>query len=229
MGTEIVTIHVGPKRKAFSVHKKLICDRSDYFSKAFNGSFKEAEGVMYLPDENTTAFDSFVTYLYQDRIPQYTASAEVLAGNFERKKLYPLFILAEKYCMNELANMVMDAIQDFAEKYRFTPSASNTRFVYNNTHESSKLRLYCVLAHLARFATKPYQEEKALEIADFAGSFGCFARDFVQLQWKHQTGLRKPTINAQVRNDEDGFGRCVFHTHAEGEVCHLENVVSGSK
>jgi hypothetical protein len=46
MGTEIVTIYVGLKRKAFAMYKKLICDRSSYFSKAFNGGFKETERVI---------------------------------------------------------------------------------------------------------------------------------------------------------------------------------------
>jgi hypothetical protein len=30
--------------------------------------------------------------------------------------------------------------------------------------------------------------------------------------------------DAQVRNDDEGFGRYFFHTHAKGEVCHLESV-----
>lgn len=45
LGTEIVTIYVGPKRKEFKIHKKLICGSADYFGKAFNGDFKEAREV----------------------------------------------------------------------------------------------------------------------------------------------------------------------------------------
>ena len=62
LGTDIVTIHVGPKRKAFAIHKALICSRSDFFSKAFNGPFKEGvEDAMYLPEDSPNAFSALVT------------------------------------------------------------------------------------------------------------------------------------------------------------------------
>lgn len=45
LGTEMVTIYVGPKRKEFKIHKELICGSADYFEKAFNGKFKEGRDV----------------------------------------------------------------------------------------------------------------------------------------------------------------------------------------
>jgi hypothetical protein len=42
LGNEMVTIYVGPKRKEFTIHKKLICGSAGYFEKAFDGKFKEA-------------------------------------------------------------------------------------------------------------------------------------------------------------------------------------------
>lgn len=68
LGTEIVTIYVGPKRKSFSIHKKLLCSRSEYFDKAFNGGFKESDGTMYLPEDDPEAFDALVVYIYQNRL-----------------------------------------------------------------------------------------------------------------------------------------------------------------
>ena len=53
LGTEIVDIFVGPQRKRYVVHKKLLTIQSDYFDKALNGRFKEAEeNSIYLKEED---------------------------------------------------------------------------------------------------------------------------------------------------------------------------------
>jgi hypothetical protein len=223
MGTEIVTIQVGPKRKSFIVHKKLICDRSDYFSKAFNGNFWEREGVIYFPEEDFATFESFITYLYQDRLPQFFPTQRADKHSFEHKKLYPLFFLAEKLCINELANRVMDAIQDFGFQLLLTPSRQNIIQVYNNTHQASKLRIYCVLTEAYYQNSAGDNEEDLANLTAISRSVPEFASDYMILQWKYHTCFRNQNAtDPQLRDDQKGFGRCYFHTHAKGEVCHLQ-------
>jgi hypothetical protein len=68
LGNEVVTLVVGAEKKVFTVHKKLLCDRSAFFSKGFNGQFKEAaEGRMELPNDTSAAFECFLTWLYWDQ------------------------------------------------------------------------------------------------------------------------------------------------------------------
>lgn len=56
---------MGKKRKKFSVHQKLICNRSTFFHKAFNGAFKEgAEGIVYLPEDKPDVVEVFIAWLY---------------------------------------------------------------------------------------------------------------------------------------------------------------------
>jgi hypothetical protein len=45
LGTEVVYVYVGaaPDRKHYVVHKQLLTSQSDYFDKALNGKFREAE------------------------------------------------------------------------------------------------------------------------------------------------------------------------------------------
>ncbi|PMD39649.1 hypothetical protein L207DRAFT_583511 [Hyaloscypha variabilis F] len=229
LGTEIVTIHVGPKRKPFTLHKKLICDRSEFFAKAFNGQFQEAEVVMYLVEEDTVAFDSFISYLYQDRLPQFSSTTKCTANEFPEQKLYPLFFLAEKVCCNELANKVMDAIQDFGLLNEVIPGNESTTMIYENTHEESKLRSYCILMGLYNWIKSMENDDKDCveSTAHLARALPDFAGDFIELQFKYRDRFQKGNVaDAQVRNDEEGFGRCFFHTHAKGEVCHLESVDS---
>jgi hypothetical protein len=70
MGSEVVSIFVGRKRKEFNVHKKLICDASKFFRDAFTGAFKEGqEGTMYMPEDDPDVFACFVDWLYRNPLP----------------------------------------------------------------------------------------------------------------------------------------------------------------
>jgi hypothetical protein len=71
LGDEIVTLYVGKKRKKFTLHKKLLCDRRKYFSKAFRGRFQEAQsGKMHLPEDDPDTVFDLVDYLYRGTVPE---------------------------------------------------------------------------------------------------------------------------------------------------------------
>ncbi|OBT65772.1 hypothetical protein VE03_03398 [Pseudogymnoascus sp. 23342-1-I1] len=70
MGSDIVTVYVGPREKRYSVHKALLTSQSEYFEKALNGKFKEAdEQTIRLPEDSPDAFDLLIGWLYQNQIP----------------------------------------------------------------------------------------------------------------------------------------------------------------
>ncbi|KFY80385.1 hypothetical protein V499_00756 [Pseudogymnoascus sp. VKM F-103] len=70
MGSDIVTVYVGPREKRYSVHKTLLTSQSEYFEKALNGKFKEAdEQTIRLPEDSPDAFDLLIGWLYQNQIP----------------------------------------------------------------------------------------------------------------------------------------------------------------
>lgn len=70
MGFEVVDIFVGPERKRYVVHKKLLTEQSDYFHKAFTGSFIEAEeNSIHLKEEDPAAVALLVGCLYRGIIP----------------------------------------------------------------------------------------------------------------------------------------------------------------
>jgi hypothetical protein len=226
LGTDTVTIYVGPKRKKFLVHKKLICDRSEYFSKAFKGGFQETEkGVMYLPEDDIEAFDSFVNFIYRNTLPKFVKDedppTEDAIDEYGCEKLAPLFYLAEKYCMNELANKVMDAIQDHGLKYEVMPGEADMRTFYENTRHKSKLRLYGTLCVL--YETLLQDGDYTEEYVRLANTFPDFAADYFMLHRKHRELLSIGNVaDPRIRNDEEGFGKCYFHTHGKGEKCHLD-------
>jgi hypothetical protein len=136
----------------------LICDRFDYFSKAFKGGFQETEKVvMYLPEDDSETFDSFIDFVYRGTLPKFVADedppTEDTVDAYTMGKLAPLFYLAEKYCMNKLANKVMDAIQDHQLDHERLPGETMMKQIYNNTRGKSKLRLYGTLCALYQTMT----------------------------------------------------------------------------
>jgi len=41
MGTEMVDLYIGPEKRHFRAHKKLLCSKVPYFEKMFKGQFLE--------------------------------------------------------------------------------------------------------------------------------------------------------------------------------------------
>jgi hypothetical protein len=105
IGNKLITIYVGPKRREFVVHKNLICQTSDFFSKAFTGGFQEAqENSMHLPEDDPNAFSLFIDWIYRSKIPARYSKKH-------KATLYNLYIFAEKVCLEDLGNAAMDEIQ----------------------------------------------------------------------------------------------------------------------
>jgi hypothetical protein len=65
-------IYVG-EEKMWYVHEAIICAKSDYFSKALQGGFKEAQQKeVYLEEVDTDVFSLFMDWVYRNgRFFQY--------------------------------------------------------------------------------------------------------------------------------------------------------------
>ncbi|CZT42894.1 uncharacterized protein RSE6_02848 [Rhynchosporium secalis] len=141
LGSQFVTIHVGPvgRSEEFAIHKKLFCEKVDFFNKAFTGGFKENEGMMKLPDEKPEIFRLFIDWLYRSEVA-------IVKDNKQYTYLCELYIFAEKICHKDLANNTMDSIRVSFYEYGSVISISLelAAFVYQHTEVGSKLRLYCV-------------------------------------------------------------------------------------
>lgn len=228
----MVNLLVGPKRKEFTIHKKLLMERSDYFAKAFGSGFKEAkDNSMHLPEDDSDAVDMLVNYVYRNQLPPFSpgeSDTDLEESEGYVDKLYQLVFLAEKLCMNELANMAMDQIQDI--QYKTEKTTHNTKFedIYSRTCTSSKLRLYvtAMVVYNTRTASATLSEKEKEEMeayAEVVKQIPDFASDLVKFEWRYNYRFEDGVVaDAQVRDSETGFGRCFLHTHAEGETCHLD-------
>ncbi|KAG4424734.1 hypothetical protein IFR04_002082 [Cadophora malorum] len=223
LGTEIVTIHVGPKRKAFSLHKKLLCSRSAYFNKAFNGGFKETEGTIYLPEDDPTAFDALVVFIYQNSLPLFPSKqfpANIEGCDCYADVLERIIFFADKLCINELANKSMDLMQDLEMEYSRLVNPERIANVYKRTGPKSKFRLYCTATRC--YDLRIYESERMERVKKLAIEVPEFGADM--LEFNSQYGPRifgKTKFDPGIRDGEAGLGRCFFHTHYPGEICHL--------
>lgn len=64
----LITTHVGSEKQCFHIHESLLCQASDFFKAACNSNFKEADGVIDLPEQNLEVFKHFIYWLYTGKL-----------------------------------------------------------------------------------------------------------------------------------------------------------------
>lgn len=81
----ITTILVGPNEEKFSIHKALLCERTEYFPVAYNGTMKEAqEDLFKFEDVDDTTFRTLCMWLYTSQIILDPASVSLPATDCEQ-------------------------------------------------------------------------------------------------------------------------------------------------
>ncbi|PVH85713.1 hypothetical protein DL98DRAFT_527224 [Cadophora sp. DSE1049] len=147
LGGEVVTLYVGVEREKFIVNKKALCDRSDFFAKAFDGPFKEAlDGEMSLLEEKPEAFRNLIIYVHHNAI--LIEEISDILSDPEREKvvtenlhlLMSTYYMTEKFCMNHFMNLLIERIWDVEEWEHRKFSLIESKEVYNHTHTGSGLR-----------------------------------------------------------------------------------------
>jgi len=69
---------VGPHAETFYVHRDILT-KSEYFRKALNGGFREAQDqAIDLPEEDPSLFSFVVAYLYEEKYLPIKPIATVL-------------------------------------------------------------------------------------------------------------------------------------------------------
>jgi hypothetical protein len=216
LGRELVNIYVGKKRTEFIIHKKLICDKTEFFLKAFTGAFRERDGVIHLPEEDSGSFALFVDWLYRFTVPHSNTREHFI-------NLFKLYVFAEKLCVNELANQTIDQIRctmSHNNKARITVPL--TSYIYKNTFDDSPIRNWCIqnlayeLWERGHKSTIP-GEGKLKLILDLNQSQSDLVMDYFAFLRTHPNSITRretePGKNCQ-------FNLCEFHRHGPKERCY---------
>ncbi|KIW74658.1 hypothetical protein Z517_11428 [Fonsecaea pedrosoi CBS 271.37] len=165
--SEIVTVHVGPKRKRFHLHRDLICERSPFMEKCLQKNrFDEGyKNEMYLPEDDPKAFSIVVEWIYRGRLPSFGTGAGSGGSAVPARGLCGLdmcdisaaYCMADKFGMEELQNGIMDCIRTH---YRLsassgtTTSASTSASASGNGHNHSHFHHIINCGHSSRDSTR---------------------------------------------------------------------------
>ncbi|KAH6671060.1 hypothetical protein B0J14DRAFT_669932 [Halenospora varia] len=164
LGNEVVAVIVGPHKKEFIAHMKILCDASAFFSKGFEGNFREAaERRMEMLEHPPIAFVSCLTWLYSGCVLVTRDNQRKCSWDYPNERvcyLYDAYIFGEKICAEEFLNDVMDEIQDWQNMGGNIPYMSSIKCINENTNESSMLHKYCAYTFISRNFKKPFDSTK---------------------------------------------------------------------
>lgn len=135
----MVTVFVGPKRKEWILHERLLRDRSQYFKMAFRGTFAETSlKEIYLEEDDPTIFGLFVDYIYGGRLP-----GTCLAGSgtwLEAEKWCRLYVFADKIGEVTLRDQAKENYRLGAYAFH-CPRLEEISFIYDNCKDGCDMRL----------------------------------------------------------------------------------------
>lgn len=135
LGTEVVIIRVGSKRTEFCVHADLLRANSAFFKAALSPGWKESkEGVVYLPEDNPTAFEVYVTWLYARKIATMHASYD------EFDDLAEAIVLGEKLQDVQFKNALTDCLIACTENGDSYPPPTIVQKIYECTPRTAPVR-----------------------------------------------------------------------------------------
>ena len=195
-----IDVGIGDNMRTFTVLAGYLCFYSGYFNAALDGRFSEAQkNQVKLPTEDHKVFELFWNWIHTRRFYQSTlAPAQLLPF----KMIAKLWIFADAHIVPLLQNVTSDLILEKIKDTRTVPSLEDLTYIYDNTVESSPLRLligdvFCVLCG----------EDFAWD--DLAGPSD-------EREQKRSVCLQPRMVNSNLRLLE---WYCKYDVHGEGVSC----------
>ena len=159
-----VSLLVGPEKTEFIVHKKIICDASPFFYKAFNSGFREGrKQSMNLPEEGPELVDCLTQWLYapdfqkvRENLPVDT---NVHTGEVD------FYLLAEKFGIKKLKDQIIDHLVQYTNDTSVNPadkrfiSFAKMAEIYNHTTPKDGLRKLVLQWYKKHIDLKCYDDE----------------------------------------------------------------------
>ncbi|KAL8702450.1 MAG: hypothetical protein Q9201_004374 [Fulgogasparrea decipioides] len=215
---DMVAIFVGKTRKPCNVHRELLCDRSDYFRKAFHGGFKEAQtNLIILPDIDAATFELFLQIIYGNTFDIWS-----VIGSKQFKASIPLRCFAHTILTESLQNDCVGAIRMYyyprvvESDFNF---AEHLALLYKNP-VGTKPR-FCLCWAAAHGATA--KDLAATTIADLSEKLergGDFVLHFIKLlvYCNHNAVLGYSGSERAGQVFAPNFN-CMFHDHYTAPIC----------
>lgn len=126
----IVTVKVGPEKKVFHMHKKLLCNTSGFFQAVLSGNSPKSTKPIEIVKEDAEIFSFFQSWAYNG----------IIKPNHWRT-IVRIYIFAEERCIPGLQNGAMDVLIGMHKISAYVP-IREYRYIYEKTAEKSPLRRF---------------------------------------------------------------------------------------
>lgn len=147
MTHSIVDIYVGPESTHWPIHEKLLCYHSPFFSSIFydkKANARSSSTKSYgLPEDDDLPFELLVGWLYSRAIKPPQQEKDI-------GPLLDLYLLADKFEMQKLADDVVNTVREFYHSTETYPGLRRVQYIYANTDDDNVMREMMV-GSIARF------------------------------------------------------------------------------
>src|SRR4051812_25501019 len=99
MGSQVVSLYVGPDKTEFSIHLNLLVSTGPIFADMFRAAKKPTERVT-IATESPAALKLFVEYLYTKTVPKVKANMSEIAKGERMRDLCRLYAFVDKFNLN---------------------------------------------------------------------------------------------------------------------------------
>ena len=209
----MVKICVGESRKAFFLHRKLLCEL-DYFKAALEGHFREAEsGELSFPEHGENTFSLFVSWIYDTSPYRHIFNEEA------PEELILLLGLAEQLTLEPMYNDTMDALRILL-KVELAESLHHESKYLACAYKCSagaKARFLLCLLFMAQVTQITYDQVPD-DMHDLFQQGGQSATDLLRL---FLLRLGKSPANLSTELLERKYD-CLFHNHRSGSFCYIK-------
>jgi hypothetical protein len=190
----------------------------------FNGNFKEAsENTAYLPEDSPASFDllaDWANHPTEKKCPRRIRELETVTDADGQEvaswDAVGFYSLAEKYCLPELQDIIMDTLLKYHKRRNELPSVEFTIRAYEQTSAGSPLANYCTraMAYIVGTDGKDNGLEENWPTSDVARlnrELPNFAEALlrVQREMAQDSGVSDPRV----------MRSCGFHAHAFLDYC----------
>ncbi len=222
LGTEIVTVFVGSKRKEFSVHKKLLCAASSVFRESLDviptGLSSSSAQQLWLENEASEMFELFLLWLYQRRafatfleeairsvspgavFPPYPTLQNDTTRQALHWNLVRLHVFASMADIPALQDAAMDAIQDMYLRCDWEATPRLIKYLYESCERDHSVRLRKWAAAMVAWQLHGIDRSQ-VTAAQFQKLFDAH-EDFVDDYNNHLQKLVQSKANIMIKNPQ---------------------------
>lgn len=204
----MVNIYVGPTKRQWTLHRNLLQHHTKFFEQRVMNPSEKEDNVELLEDD-PSAFEMLVKYLYQGKIDDVAelASEKKWAHAESCQKLY---FLCDRIGLHQLKNCAIDQFRRACFDSGLVPGPEEMRPVYDNTSVGSPFRTL-ISQIAARQIMDPESDNSAATYQTCFENGPEFAVDVIN-------AIRDGAGGKLLKDPTQEVG-CFFHEHQDDELC----------